>query len=120
ISVSSPGGGYGTYEFSIGSGWQSSGSFTGLSPNTYTVKIRDAAHTGCVVTLGTVTITEPAALNASVGSSNVTCNGANDGTISVSSPGGGYGTYEFSIGSGWQSSGSFTGLSPNTYTVKIR
>jgi len=122
ITVSSPTGGYGTYEYRINSGsWQASGNFTNLSPNTYSVEIRDAANTSCTVTLGNENITEPAILNATVNSVMITCNGANDGTITVSSPTGGYGTYEYRINSGsWQASGNFINLSPNTYSVEIR
>ncbi|WP_172594388.1 HYR domain-containing protein [Mariniphaga sediminis] len=122
ITVSSPSGGYGTYEYRLNSGtWQSSGSFSGLSPNSYSVQIRDAANPGCTVTLGTENITQPAILNATVSSTNISCNGANDGTITVSAPSGGYGTYEYRLNSGtWQSSGSFSGLSPNSYSVQIR
>ncbi len=49
-------------------------------------------------------ITEPAVLSANVASTNVTCNGADDGTITITNPLGGYGTYEYSIngGAAWQ------------------
>ena len=122
ITISAPGGGYGTYEYRLDAGtWQSSGSFTGLAPATYSVQIRDAANTGCVITLGSVTITEPGVLSATVTSTNVLCNGAANGTITVSAPTGGYGTYEYRLDAGtWQGSGSFTGLAPGTYSVQIR
>ena len=125
IVITSPAGGYGTYEYTIngGTNWQSSGSFTGLAVGTYNVKIRDAAHTSCIITLNAaLSITQPAVLNASVASTNITCNGSTDGTITITSPTGGNGTYEYTIngGTNWQSSGSFTGLSAGTYNVKIR
>src|SRR6185436_787634 len=125
ISITSPSGGYGTYEYSIdgGSNWSASGSFTGLANSTYNVQIRDAANTACVIVLdGALVITQPDVLSATLGSTNVTCNGANDGTISITSPSGGYGTYEYSIdgGSNWSASGSFTCLANSTYNVQIR
>lgn len=124
ISIKSPSGGQGTYEYSINGGisWQSSGSFIGLSPKSYTVQIRDALYTDCVVTLDNAhVITQPTVLSATVAYSDVTCNGANDGTITFTNPSGGYGTYEYSLGTGsWQSTGSFTGLSPATYSLQIR
>ena len=42
----------------------------------------------------------------------ITCFGAGDGTITISSPAGGYGTYEYTINGGgsWQSSGSLQDL----------
>ncbi len=125
ISITAPTGGYGTYEYTIDGGttWLASGSFAALAPGFYNVQIRDAAHTTCVVILnGSLRITEPPALTANVNRSNVTCNGANDGTITITSPTGGSGTYEYSIsgGTSWQASGSFTGLVPGSYNVQIR
>ena len=125
INITAPTGGYGTYEYSIngGTGWQVSGLFSGLAPATYDIRIRDAFNTGCVIVLNNaLTITEPAIISANVTSTNVTCNGAGDGTITISSPAGGYGTYEYSIngGAGWQASPVFSSLIPGSYNVQIR
>ena len=125
ITITDPLGGYGTYAYSAngGSAWQSSGNFTNLAPGNYDVRIRDAANPACVITLDpSVLITEPAVLSGLVASTNVTCYNASDGTITVSSPSGGYGTYEFSVNGGttWQVSGNFTGLAPGFYNVQIR
>ena len=65
------------------------------TPATYDVRIRDAVHTGCIIALNPQLITEPAVLNATVNSTNVTCFGANNGTITITGPTGGYGTYEY-------------------------
>ena len=53
ITINGAAGGYGTYEYTIDGGatWQASNSFTALIPGFYNVKIRDAANTGCVITL---------------------------------------------------------------------
>src|SRR4030095_16106602 len=125
ITITNPAGGYGTFEYSIdgGTSWHTSGSFTALTNATYNVQIRDAAHTACVATLnGALVITQPAALTADVASTNVTCNGANDGTITITNAQGGYGTFEYSIdgGTSWHTSGSFTALANATYNVQIR
>src|SRR5690606_33267214 len=125
ISITNSQGGYGTYEFSInnGSSWQESGDYTGLNNRNYQVVIRDKANPNCRVTLNpNLTITQPSILSATVSSTNVTCSGASDGTISITNPQGGYGTYEFSInnGSSWQESGSFTGLNNGTYQLVMR
>ena len=131
ISVSGASGGYGTYEYSIdnGSTWQAIGSFANLAPGTYQVSIRDAANTACVIDLDSTpgtTITQPAILSASVNKTDVTCFGANDGTITVSNPLGGYGTFQVSInGINWfdvsaSASYIFSALAPNIYTVQIR
>lgn len=132
ITVSSPSGGSGTYEVSInGTNWfgvsmASPYTFNNLSAGNYNIQIRDAANTSCVVNLGSRNITEPAVLSAAVSSTDVTCNGANDGTITVSSPTGGYGTWETSInGTNWYpvsgaSPYTFNNLAPGSYTVQIR
>ncbi len=67
-------------------------------------------------------ITEPAVLSATVTPTMVTCFGANNGTITITNPLGGYGTYQYTINGGatWQSSGTFNFLAPGTYNVRIR
>ena len=98
-------------------------SFTNLAPATYNVQIRDAAHATCVITLnGALVITEPAALSATVGKTDISCFGANNGIITITSPAGGYGTYEYTVNGGttWSPLGNFTGLAPGTYDVRIR
>ena len=125
ITITSPMGGYGTYQYSItgGATWQATGSFTGLAPGSYNVQIRDAAQTACVIVLNpALVITEPAVLTATVASVNVGCFGANDGSISISAPAGGYGTYQYSVNGGttWQGFGNFTNLAPGSYDVRIR
>jgi PKD repeat protein len=125
ISIISPGGGYGTYDYSIDGGvtWQQSGLFTGLIPGSYNVRIRDAANISCYAILAnSLSITQPAALAATVTSTNVTCFNSDDGTITISTASGGYGHYDYTIngGSDWQASGSFTDLDPGFYNVQMR
>ena len=94
-----------------------------LLPATYNVRIRDAANIACEIVLDpALVITQPAKLAATVASTNVTCYGANDGTITITAPTGGYGTYEYSINGGlnWQAAGNFTALAPGFYNVQIR
>jgi len=60
-------------------------------------------------------------LQAEVAKTDITCNGANNGTITISNPSGGEGSYQYRLNSGtWQVSGSFVGLGPNTYSVQMR
>jgi hypothetical protein len=125
IDVSSPLGGYGNYEFSINGGgsWQASGSFTSLSPGTYAVLIRDADHINCMKILnGAYPISQPGMLAATIAKTDISCNGAINGSINITSPSGGSGAYEYSIdgGSSWQASGSYTNLPPSTYDIRIR
>ncbi|UQD57111.1 gliding motility-associated C-terminal domain-containing protein [Flavobacterium sp. K5-23] len=126
ITISNIAGGYGTYEYSIngGTSWEASGNYTGLANGTYNVQIRDKGKPSCVNTLnGTLLIETPsAALTATLASTDVTCFGAKDGTITISNIAGGYGTYEYSIngGTSWEASGNYTGLANGTYNVQIR
>ncbi|MBO9703716.1 MAG: hypothetical protein J7604_26155, partial [Sporocytophaga sp.] len=124
ISISSPMGGGGTYQYSINGGgtWQSSGNFTGLTAGVYNVRIRDAANTSCVTTLDAAySITQPTLLTATINKTNVLCNGASTGAISITSPTGGVSPYQYSINGGaFQSSGSFTNLAAGVYTVNMK
>ena len=67
-----------------------------LAPGTYNVRMRDALNPACLIILDpALVITQPAQLAGTVGNTNVTCFGANDGTITITNPTGGYGTYEY-------------------------
>ena len=59
--------------------------------------------------------------SATAAGTNITCNGASDGTITVTGAAGGYGSYQYTInGTNWFGSGLFTNLAPATYTVQMR
>ncbi|MBN4066155.1 SprB repeat-containing protein, partial [Candidatus Amoebophilus asiaticus] len=100
-----------TFTWSTGA---SGTSISSLCPGTYTGTVTDA--NGCFTT-STVTITEPPALTVSTTSTNVTCNGACDGTAIISG-GGGTGPLTFT----WSTGGSGTSISslcPGTYTGTV-
>ncbi|WP_394698151.1 HYR domain-containing protein [uncultured Draconibacterium sp.] len=123
ISLLSSAGGTGGYEYSIdgGTNWSSNSNFAGLIPATYDVRMRDA--NGCEKILNAALIlTEPSILTANIDSSNISCNGGNDGEIILSNPTGGYGSYEFSVdgGTNWQTDTAFLNLYAGTYDVRIR
>ncbi|MHC1775255.1 MAG: gliding motility-associated C-terminal domain-containing protein [Lentimicrobium sp.] len=123
ITVSAPSGGSGIYEYSIdGTNWQASGTFTGLTPGSYEVFIRDANAIGCFINLMTIEILPGSSLTASIDYTDVTCFGGNDGTITITNPTGGSGNYEYSIDGGatWQNSGVYTGLIAGSYAVMLR
>jgi len=125
ISITAPGGGSGSWQYSINGGgsWQASGNYTNLTPGTYNVQIRDAAYPTCYKVLnGSLTITQPAVLKATVTSTMVSCNSANDGIINITGPSGGSGNYEYSIDGGttWLATSLFNGLIPDSYDVRIR
>ncbi len=111
-------GGVTPYEYSIdaGANWQSSNIFN-VPAGTYTVITRDA--NGCT-TPQMITVTEPAVLTAFSANTNASCNGGNDGTITVTAAGGNA-TYEYSIdnGANWQPANIFN-VAPGSYTVLVR
>lgn len=116
-------GGATPYSYSINGGdnFQSSATFTGLpGGNTYTFTTMDA--NGCIATSTAYSITELPPVTGTIAATDITCFGADDGTITVSGTAGGasFG-YEYSIdGTNYQSGDIFTGLSPGNYTVHIR
>src|ERR1019366_1517573 len=112
------------YQYSIDGGltYQSSASFTGLIPGTYTVIAKDAQ--GCTSTSNTVIISQPGPLaTAAIIGTNITCNGFNNGVVTVSPlPTGGTSPYLYSFsGNGGAYSGTtvYTGLAPVTYSVTV-
>ena len=118
ISVSASGGtpNY-TYLWDDGAG-QTTTTATNLAPGDYTVTVTD--DNGCTFTTPAVTITEPTALTATATKvQDVQCNGAADGSISVSASGGtpNY-TYLWDDGAG-QTTTTATNLAPGNYTVTV-
>jgi len=115
-------GGETPYEYSItgSSGtFSNSNTFSNLTPGTYDIYVKDA--NGCNVTGSTVQITEPTAITASVASTNVTCNGLRNGTITVTASGGtGSLVYSHDNGLNFRTSNMFGALLPNNYNVVIR
>ena len=110
-------GGTAPYQFSVnGTTWQSANAFN-LSAGAYNLQIKDANN--CVVT-APITITEPSALTATVNTTNASCNGGNDGGLSITANGGN-GSFSFSIDGGvnWQNSGTYN-VAPGTYTIKVK
>ncbi len=113
-------GGNGNYTYSLNNGpFQTSNIFSAKPAGTYTLTVRDSK--GCTSSLE-IEITQPDVLNATVAFTDITCNSANDGTISITGATGGSGTYQYSInnGSSWQDSGNYSGLSNGTYPILIR
>jgi hypothetical protein len=122
-------GGTGDYEFSKNGVWSPASispySFLTLSSGTYTLAVRDSL--GCAAPQQTVTLTNPDAFVFTSSSTQTTCNGASDGTITVQVTGNGVGPYTYSLNDGGPSpvasqgptslSVTFTGLKAGTYTI---
>ena len=118
VTVSATGGsGAISYSISPSVGTQSStGTFSGLTAQTYTFTATDAS--GSTKTT-TATVTQPTAIVFGTPSvTNVTCNGGSNGSVVVSATGGtGAISYSISPSVGTQSpSGTFNGLTAQTYT----
>ena len=96
------------------------GSFTNLSANNYTVSVTDANGCGPVASSNLI-IAEPAAISIDTeASTDITCNGANDGTVTVTASGGtGALIYTLNPGAISNGTGTFTNLSANSYTVSV-
>ncbi len=112
-------GGTGAVQYSINNGinFQSTGVFTGLTAGTYFCSVKDNA--GCS-SYANVIITQGLELTISAVANQPSCNGGNDGTITVSSTGG-IGTHSYSVnGINYQSSNVFNDLGAATYTVYIK
>ncbi len=104
-----------------GTSFAATKNISGLEAGLYTVIATD--KNGCSSSPLSVTIKQPtAALTATVASTDVSCFGAKDGTITISNATGGYGTYQYSINGGttWQDAASFNALADGTYNVQIR
>jgi large repetitive protein len=118
VTVSASGG-VSPYTFSKdGTTFQASGTFTGLAPGSHTITVKD--DNDCEETID-VTINEPAvlALNATT-VNHVSCNGADDGSVTVTATGG-TPAYEYSLNGGaYQLGATFADLAPGSYTVTVR
>ena len=113
-------GGIGSIRYKLGTGtYKASGLFTGLTGGSYTIIARDTNM--CTASI-TVTVNDQGGPTLTVVSStNVSCNGGNDGTI-VLSGSGGTGALQYSINSGttYQSTTSYTNLTAGTYGVLVK
>lgn len=90
-------------------------SVTGLVAGTWTCTVTD--QNGCI-TIQTVTITEPSAITSFVASqTNVSCNGGNNGTATLSASGG-TGTLSYSWSSG-STTNTESSLAAGSYTCTI-
>jgi len=116
------GGGSGSgYLYSIngGTSYFPSGSFSPLAAGTYYAIVKDGS--GCMLIVsGTITDSNGPVITAS-SQQNVSCNGGNDGSITISNVVGGTGALQYTKnGINWQSSPIFTGLQAGTYIVQVK
>ncbi|WP_300666242.1 HYR domain-containing protein, partial [Fluviicola sp.] len=110
----------GTSPFSISwsNGVHNTMNISNLSSGNYTVTVTDSKNCS---TFSNFSITQPAPLSISLVPTNVSCNGANDGTIDLTVSGGTY-PYTFSWSLGGNTIASHEDLihlSPGTYSVVV-
>lgn len=109
------------YSVNNGSTYLPSSPVTGLNTGTYVTTVLDA--NGCVSPAQSVTLTQPTAITFSASGTPVSCVGGTNGGINITGEAGGVGgPFQYSIDNGgsWQTGGSFTGLSANTYQVRVK
>jgi gliding motility-associated-like protein len=99
---------------------QTTTTISGLAPGSYTVTVTDA--NSCTAANST-SVNEPAPLTISLASTQVSCVGTNDGTITASGNGGTT-PFTFELISGGttiqtSNTGAFIGLTSGTFTVKL-
>ena len=108
-------GGTGPYTYKKGSGeYGASNAFTGLASGSYTLTAKDAG--GCTVEI-VVAISTNTALAASAAGTNLICNGATSGSITLTVTGG-TPAYSFDWGSGITTQNR-SGLGAGTYNVTV-
>ena len=96
-------------------GNQTTQSVTGLAAGSYTVRAIDAAQD---TARDTIIITEPPALTATTSQTNVSCNGGNNGTATVTVSGGTT-PYTYSWAPTGGNAATATGLTAGSYTCTI-
>ena len=107
------------YSYSLnGTNFFLSGTFTGLSANTYMVTVKDA--NGCINTKQVLVINSSFTPTFATTYSGTTC-GNSTGSINAT-PNGGVGPYQYSLNNGisYQSSNIFSGLAPGQYQLKVK
>jgi len=119
ITVSASGG-TGALQYAVNGGTFSNNPvFSNLSGGLYSVSARDANN--CIATIGSVTLTTPPAITASVSKIDPSGCSATDGQLTVSNVLNGTAPFEYSIdGVNYQTSPTFTGLGIGTYIVQVR
>ncbi|HMU18376.1 MAG TPA: PKD domain-containing protein [Bacteroidia bacterium] len=114
-------GGTGTFNFSIDNGltYQSSNVFNQLFAGNYNITVQDA--NGCTNTIAVAVNNLSAPSIQTVTQTDVTCNGANNGTITLSANGGtGSLSYSIDNGTSFQTNPVFQSLAPGNYSVVVQ
>ncbi len=116
-------GGTAPYSYSLDGGTtfvSNGGIFDALPAATYSVVVRDAQ--GCTTAAAAVTVDEPPALTLAATTTDATCHGATDATVTLTASGG-TPPYRYSLDGGTtfvDNGGTFTGLAAGDYDPAVR
>lgn len=119
IIVSNTTGGTPNYEFSVdGVNFQQNGTFAGLAGGNFTLSVQD--QNTCLFDTAFV-IEEPDELLSTIGSTNISCFGGQNGAIEFQNTTGGTAAYTFSIDNGatFSSNSSYNDLTAGTYDCVV-
>lgn len=116
ITVTADAGSTAPYQYALNGGtYQSSNIFNGVNEGAHNVTILDA--NGCTTANISVTVSAGAPITGVIEGVNTTCPGVNDGSVTLTSATG-TAPYTYSLDGGTaQSSNTFGGLAPGTYTI---
>lgn len=106
------------HEYALNGNYQSTPTFTGLTPGIYTVTVRNII-TGCESATANIFITNippPPPLAVVTINNQPTC-AVPTGSFTITAP---VGTYTYSIGGPFQSSTTFAGLAPGNYSITVK
>lgn len=120
ITAGIPTNGFSPFGYSLdNASWQSSNVFNNLAPGTYTVYIRD--NSGCVSTPVSIAVGQGPAMTTTATGVPPSCNGATNGSITVTPPASGIAPFQYNLNNGVivQSNNVFSNLAPGTYFVKV-
>lgn len=105
-----------TYAWDAAAANQTTQTATNLCAGTYDVTVTDA--NGCTA-IGTATIGSIGGPTINVFTTDETCIGDNDGTITGTIVSGGTAPFQWDIGGAQQANGNFTNLAPGPYTITV-
>ena len=107
------------YTYSLDGGpYQVSDTFHNVAPGNHIVIVKDAG--GCTFTINNIFVSSGSGIIASATTTNASCPGAANGSITVN-PQNGQAPFTYSLnGAPFQSSNVFTGLAPGNYTIIVK
>lgn len=120
IAAGIPSNGVAPFQYSVnGTSWQSNNVFTGLAPGNYTVYIRD--NSGCISTPVSISVDQGPPMTTTAAGNPPSCNGATNGSITVTPPTTGVSPFQYSLNGGAiiQTSNVFTNLPPSFYSIVV-